>query len=244
MCIKLSEVTPLKSLVLKNPIFIALDIDDFDVAKVIALRCAKKVGGFKVGPRLLLRYGPRVISELAELAPVFVDNKYYDIPSTMTSALRATFEAGASFATIHAQAGSEALTEISQLEKELSAKRFFQVLAVTVLTSYSDKTIPSNWKPLKMADHVESLADLTIRCGLTGIVCSPEEAMALRKRHPASYLVTPGIRLESDSKNDQIRTMNPKEALENGASALVIGRPIVAAADPVAALENILQSLN
>ncbi|MEK6554752.1 MAG: orotidine 5'-phosphate decarboxylase / HUMPS family protein, partial [Bdellovibrionota bacterium] len=136
------------------------------------------------------------------------------------------------------------LTEIANLERELNAQRFFQVLAVTVLTSYSEKTIPSNWKPLKLAEHVESLADLTIRSGLTGIVCSPEEAKALRNRHPNSFLVTPGIRLATDSKDDQVRITTPKEALENGASALVIGRPIVTAKDPIAAIESILASLN
>lgn len=234
---------------LKNPIFVALDVDDFDQVLKLARLLGGQVGGLKVGPRLLMKYGPRVVSELAALAPVFVDNKYYDIPSTMVSAVKATFEAGASFATVHAQAGSEALTQLAQLESELNQKRFFKLLAVTVLTSYSERTLPPNWKAIHTLDHVEALADLTLRSGLSGVVCSPEEVQSLRRRHPNSFLVTPGIRLATanaagpTAADDQSRVMTPKAALAAGASALVIGRPIIAAADPAAALSEILSGL-
>lgn len=229
---------------LKNPIFVALDVDDVEKAYALAEKLAGKVGGFKVGPRLLIRFGPQVVEKLKKFGPVFVDNKYYDIPSTMVSAVKATFETGATFATIHAQCGSEALKALAELEKELNAQRPFKILAVTVLTSYSAQTVPPNWKPLQFVEHVEALADTVLRSGLTGIVCSPEEATAIRRRHPNSYLVTPGIRLSSDSKDDQSRIMTPKAAVAAGASALVIGRPILTAQDPVAVVNEIVSSLS
>lgn len=229
---------------LKNPIFVALDVDDVEKAYALAEKLAGKVGGFKVGPRLLIRFGPQVIEKLTKFGPVFVDNKYYDIPSTMVSAVRATFETGATFATIHAQCGSEALKALAELEKELNQQRPFRILAVTVLTSYSAQTVPPNWKPLQFVEHVEALADAVLRSGLSGLVCSPEEASAIRRRHPNSYLVTPGIRLTSDSKDDQARIMTPKAAIAAGASALVIGRPILTAQDPIAVVNEILSTLS
>lgn len=228
---------------LKNPIFVALDVDDLETALRFAEQLAGKVGGFKVGPRLLIRFGPQVIEKIAKFGPVFVDNKYYDIPSTMAAAVEATFEAGATFATIHAQCGSEALKNLGELEKKLNEKRPFKILAVTVLTSYSAQTIPPNWKPLQFIEHVEALADATMRAGLNGIVCSPEEASAIRRRHPQSFLVTPGIRLTAEKTDDQTRVMTPKSAIDAGASALVIGRPILTAADPVKTVSEILKTL-
>ncbi len=226
-----------------NPIFVALDVDDLKSACSLAEQLAGKVGGFKVGPRLLIRFGPQVIEKIAKFGPVFVDNKYYDIPSTMVSAIQATFDAGATFATIHAQCGSEALKALADLEKKLSETRAFKILAVTVLTSYSAQTVPPNWKPLQFIEHVEALADATMRAGLSGIVCSPQEASAIRQRHPQSFLVTPGIRLTADKPDDQTRVMTPKAAVAAGASALVIGRPILSSANPVETVGEILKSL-
>lgn len=228
---------------LKNPIFVALDVDNLDTAYRFAEQLSGRVGGFKVGPRLLIRFGPQVIEKIAKFGPVFVDNKYYDIPSTMVAALEATFESGATFATIHAQCGSEALKALADLEKKLNEKRPFKILAVTVLTSYSAQTVPPNWKPLQFIEHVEALADATMRAGLTGIVCSPEEASAIRRRHPQSFLVTPGIRLTAEKSDDQSRIMTPKNAIAAGASALVIGRPILSAANPVDMVSEILKSI-
>lgn len=237
---------------MKNPIFVALDLDDLDSALRLAKKCNGRVGGYKVGPRLLMKYGPRVVSELAPLAPVFVDNKYYDIPSTMLSSLRATFEAGASFATIHAQAGAQALSEIARLEKELNQKRSFRVLAVTVLTSYSENNLPPNWRAETIDQHVRVLAAATFGSGLSGLVCSPHEVASMRAQFPESFLVTPGIRLEDEeaqtkvnksAADDQTRIMTPKKALSAGASALVIGRPIIESQDPARTLDQILASL-
>jgi orotidine-5'-phosphate decarboxylase len=228
-----------------NPIFVALDVDTDTAALALAQKLRGKVGGFKVGPRLTLRFGRKLIADLAECGPVFVDNKYYDIPSTMLAAIQATFEAGATFATIHAQCGKEALKALGELEAELRQERPFHLLSVTVLTSYSPETVPPNWQTKPLLEHVENLAEATFAAGIKGIVCSPEEVAVLRKRNPSACLVTPGIRLSQDggAKGDQKRVMTPPDAIKAGATALVIGRPILQAPDPLAAVENILASL-
>ncbi len=223
-----------------NPIFVALDLDDAAKALQIAKLVEPFVGGFKIGPRLLLREGPSFVQKVAALKPVFIDNKYFDIPNTMDSAIRATFEMGATYATIHAQSGSEAMKLLAQTEQELNQKRPFKILAVTILTSFSQNTLPPNSNKQDIATQVVDLANITIQSGLTGIVCSPHEAEILRARHNNAFLVTPGIRLDGNV-GDQKRVMGPKEAIQAGASALVIGRPIVDAKDPKAIAEQCMQ---
>lgn len=220
---------------LKTPLFLALDVDSAEKALELAQELSPFVGGFKVGPRLSAKFGGSLIEKLSGLGPVFLDNKYYDIPSTMTSAVQCAFDCGASYVTIHAQAGSEALASLFELEKKLNNERPFRILSVTVLTSYSEKTAPPNWKKLPFVDQVESLSDLTLRSGLKGLVCSPQEVKGLRRRHPESFIVTPGIRLSDGAQSkDQVRVGTPEQALSDGASALVVGRPIIEAQDPKA----------
>lgn len=225
---------------LKNPIFVALDLDDASKALQIAKQVEPFVGGFKIGPRLILREGTSFVQKIAALKPVFIDNKYFDIPSTMDSAIRATFEIGATFATVHAQSGSEAMKLLAQTERELNSKRPFKILAVTILTSFAQNTLPPNSNKQEIATQVVDLASLAVQSGLTGIVCSPHEAEVLRARHNNVYLVTPGIRLDGNA-GDQKRIMGPKEAIKAGASALVIGRPIVEAKDPAQVAEQCMK---
>lgn len=228
---------------LANPIIAALDVDSSEECFRLSSLLAGKVGAFKVGPRLCMRYGSDLVAKLSKQAPVFVDNKYLDIPSTMESALRATFEAGATLATVHAGAGKEALSLLAKTESELAKRRPFKVLAVTVLTSFTEATLPPTHKQESIAESVQSLAKLTLDCGLTGIVCSPHEVEAVRRMSSDAFLVTPGVRMAADDVGDQKRIETPEQAMQKGSSALVIGRPIIAAKDPVAALEAILDSL-
>lgn len=237
----------------KSPIFVALDVDDESSALSLATKLQDYVGGFKVGPRLTYKYGARLIKKLARFGPVFVDNKYHDIPSTVVAALKVTYESGASFATVHASNGGDALKEFAELEATFNRQRPFKILCVTVLTSFNEKNLPRHWAKisspdvkeksgeqtkLAVAHHVYSLAQDVIASGLTGIVCSPEEVALLRNKFKNAYLVTPGIRLPTDAKGDQVRVMSPREAIVAGASALVVGRPIIAAANPVRAAKN------
>jgi orotidine-5'-phosphate decarboxylase len=226
-----------------NPIIAALDVDSAEQCFQLAELLKGRVGALKVGPRLVVRYGAELVLRLAQSAPVFLDNKYLDIPSTMEGAIRASFDAGATLTTIHAWSGREAMERLANVERELNAQRPFKILAVTILTSYSVETLPPSLKTEPIAGQVDELADLTLSCGLSGLVCSPHEVESLRKKSAAAFLVTPGVRMASDKKDDQKRVETPSEAMRKGASALVIGRPIIESRDPGGAVEEILSHL-
>lgn len=215
---------------LKNAVFVALDVDTRDQALRLADDLSEVVGGFKLGPRLCLRYGQELTKEVAERGPVFMDNKHFDIPSTMEAAVRASFKAGASLVTVHALAGAEALAKMADVEKELSQKRPFKVLAVTILTSWNQNSVPPVMKSQTIPQHVTELASLVKASGMSGIVCSPHE-LDLLQNH-GLFLVTPGIRFSMESHGDQKRVMGPAEAIRAGASALVVGRPIIESKNP------------
>ncbi len=220
---------------LTNPIFVALDVDDDQSAMNLIKQCRAFVGGFKVGPRLALRYGEPFLKEVARHGNMFIDNKYFDIPTTMEAAVRASFEVGASFCTVHAQAGPEALTMLAGLEESLCQTRPFRILAVTVLTSFKQETLPAMVRHIPIAEQTRTLAQMAMDCGLSGIVCSPDEVESLRGQFPNAYLVTPGVRLSHEDRGDQKRVSDPTTALKRGASALVVGRPIYDALEPALA---------
>lgn len=231
---------------LKNPLILALDVD----SKVEALKILKDVGDLigavKLGPRLVYRYGSELITEMANIVPVFVDNKYFDIPSTMISAVRTSFSAGATLVTVHALAGSVALKELYQLEVELNQIRPFKILAVTILTSWDQSSLPLNFHSWSIENHVKSLAQQVFDSGLRGIVCSGHELEYLN--NPQLFKVVPGIRLFNDSSGiqmeDQKRVLLPRQALQAGASALVVGRPILNSLSPRDTILKILESCN
>jgi len=228
---------------LKVPLFAALDVDESHVAMSLAQKLAPYVGGFKVGPRLVMRYGDQFIHDLAALGPIFVDNKYHDIPSVVEHSVRATFAAGASFCTVHAAIGMPAMKRLYEVEEELNQQRYFKILAVTVLTSFSENELPVNWMNVSLFDHVKMLAETVVESGLTGLVCSAHEVTQLKEMFPQLYLVTPGIRFLNEGQGDQKRVMSPQKALAAGASALVVGRPLCQASDPVAAAKSYFAAL-
>lgn len=229
---------------LKNPVILALDVDSKEEALKILNHVGDLVGAVKLGPRLIYRYGADFITEVAGLSPVFVDNKYFDIPSTMLAAVRASFEAGATLVTVHALAGSTAMTELYKLEKELNQIHPFKILAVTILTSWEQSSMPANFHTWPLEDHVKSLAQEVHNSGLSGLVCSGHELEFLN--YPDMFKVTPGIRLDVDNiqYEDQKRVMTPNQAIKAGASALVIGRPIIQAQNPREIILKILESCN
>jgi orotidine-5'-phosphate decarboxylase len=226
-----------------NPIFVAVDLDDDKSALELVKQCRAFVGGFKIGPRLALRYGEPFLKEVARHGNMFIDNKYFDIPSTMDAAVRASFEVGASFCTVHAQAGTEALTLLAGLEEQLCQTRPFRILAVTVLTSFKQETLPSIVRHLPIQEQTFALAKQAIDCGITGLVCSPEEVESLRRQFPNAYLVTPGVRLSHEDRGDQKRVSDPLTALKRGASAVVVGRPIYDALEPALAAKTYYEEI-
>ncbi len=217
---------------MNNPLFVALDVDTAEGALELARQTRAFVGGFKVGPRLSLRYGEPLLKELARHGNLFVDNKYFDIPSTMAASVRASFDVGATYCTVHAQAGLDALKQMAELESELNQVRAFRVLAVTVLTSFRQELLPPNSQSMPLAAQVVALAELAVEAGLSGLVCSPAEVEALRQKFPEAFLVTPGVRLPNENKGDQSRVDDPCATLRRGASALVVGRPICQSLEP------------
>lgn len=228
---------------LTNPIFVALDVDSAEKAIELVKETRAFVGGFKVGPRLSLRYGEPLLKEISRHGSLFIDNKYFDIPSTMEAAVRASFDTGANFCTIHAQAGPEALTRLAAVERELSAQRPFRLLAVTVLTSFKQETLSPINRAQPIAEQVAALTQNVLDCGLTGIVCSPDEVENLRAKFPSAFLVTPGVRLSHEDRGDQKRVADPVTALRRGASALVVGRPIYDSLEPALAAKTYYEEI-
>ncbi len=228
---------------LKNPVMLALDVDSLDQCMHFADLIGENVGALKIGPRLVVRYGAELVGRLSKVAPVFVDCKYLDIPSTMDAAIRASFEAGASFATVHAWAGPEAMSLMAKTEAELSQKRPFQILVVSILTSFNQKNLPPPLEKFEISEQVTGLVEMASSKKLTGFVCSPHEARHLRKSHPERFLVTPGVRMPGDEAGDQARVMTAAQAIEEGASALVVGRSLLQAPNPKEKLKAILESI-
>jgi orotidine-5'-phosphate decarboxylase len=216
-------------------VFVALDLDSPAEAVAIAESLSGLGLGFKLGPRLMLREGAGLVQKIARHGSVFVDCKHFDIPSTMEAAIRTAFEAGAGYSTIHALSGPKALQLVAKVETDLNRERPFRILTVTILTSFDKDTLPVHLRGHEIGGLVEDLAQEARKEGLKSFVCSPLEAARLRKAIPDSYLVTPGIRPSGSSagssRDDQIRIETPASAAQAGASALVVGRPILEARD-------------
>ncbi|MBK9293075.1 MAG: orotidine-5'-phosphate decarboxylase [Oligoflexia bacterium] len=227
-----------------NPIIVPLDVDSPSKADEI-IQCLKgKVGGFKIGPRLSLRVDSAFMQRLKSLGIVFFDHKFFDIPSTTLASVRVAFELGADWVTVHALNGEACLRELAQFEKQAQKEnKNFKILVVTILTSFEQKTLPSIIKDQSIQMLVQELATLSLKCGLNSFVCSPHEIQSIKKISPNAFIVTPGIRLDSKTSDDQTRTATPKEAIQKGASALVIGRPIIEAKNHQEVVEKILESL-
>jgi orotidine-5'-phosphate decarboxylase len=199
----------------------------------------------KVGLELFTLAGPAVVHQLRERGVrVFLDLKFHDIPATMAGACRSAAGLGAELITVHACAGSVALRQ-AQLAAEAGAafagmEQAPTLLAVTVLTSWDEERFRQELQLAgPIASTVAHLAALAVDAGVGGCVCSPQEVAALRQLQPEPFvLVTPGIRPAGSDRGDQARVMTPVAAMAAGASRLVVGRPITAAADPAAAFAS------
>lgn len=217
----------------------ALDYPEPAPALALARRLDPARVRVKVGKELFTAAGPRVVQDLSALGfEVFLDLKYHDIPNTVAGACRAAAELGVWMVNVHALGGRRMLE--AAREAVAASRRPPLLIAVTVLTSLDAGDL---WD-LGFSEGPEALvlrlAKLTADCGLDGVVCSPREIAPLRAALPSGFaLVTPGIRPGGGSTGDQKRVLGPREALALGASYLVIGRPITAAADPMEALAAI-----
>jgi orotidine-5'-phosphate decarboxylase len=226
-----------------NPICVALDTPDIARLERLAYLTEPHVGMFKVGLMAYAANGPSVVRGLVRMRPVFLDLKLHDIPAQVHGAVGAVAAMRASYVTVHATGGPEMLRAAVE-----AADGQVGVLAVTVLTSLDDRTLELTGIRGQTESQVLRLAEIALNAGAPGLVCSPLEIAALRGRfgdrsNGGPLLVVPGIRRSDAPKDDQRRTMAPREALETGADVLVIGRPITAGEDPASAARGLAEEV-
>jgi len=226
----------------KDRIAVALDYPDAYQAMKLVDSLGQTCQWFKVGMELYYAAGNDIIRQLRDRGfDVFLDLKLHDIPNTVAGAVRSATKAGASLLTIHASGGSAMMTAAAEAAKAPGSPR---LLAVTVLTSMDAAQLAATGITASPADQVLKLAKLARQSGIDGFVCSAEEVAAVRAATgPQTLLVIPGIRLAGAAIDDQKRIATPSQAIAQGASMLVVGRPITQAKDPAAAAEDILNEI-
>lgn len=224
-----------------NPrIIVALDFPSDQPALALVDQLDPAKCRLKIGKELFTRSGPELVRKLqARGFEVFLDLKFHDIPNTTSAAIAAAADLGVWMVNVHASGGEKMMTACRDRLEGFGKDRPL-LIAVTVLTSMG----PGDLAGIGITDSPEAqvsrLATLTRNCGLDGVVCSAQEAPALKAEQGADFkLITPGIRPLTADKGDQQRIMTPADALKAGSDYLVIGRPITQAADPLAALEAI-----
>ena len=222
-----------------NPIFVAIDTPDLDHAVAIAEAVREHAGGVKLGLEFFSAQGPAGLRKIACLGlPIFLDLKLHDIPNTVAKAVEALAPLQPAILTVHAAGGQEMLRAAKR-----AAPAATKVVAVTLLTSLDAGDLIDLGIERSPADQVQRFAWIARDGGLDGIVCSGAEVAQARSAWPNGFFVVPGIRPGGADVADQKRVATPASALEDGASVLVIGRPITAAADPARAIAEIERSL-
>ncbi len=225
-------------------LIVALDGLDTTGALQLADRLSPQQCRLKVGSELFVKGGPALIQELHTRGyAVFLDLKFHDIPNTVAAACRAARDLGVWMCTIHASGGRAMLEAAREAAWHEQAQQRTHIVAVTVLTSLQDDDLQEIGLPAAQS-QVERLAQLAQQTHLSGIVCSPQEARQVRRLCGEDFwIVTPGIRPEGAATEDQKRTATPRGAIADGANYLVVGRPIVKAEDPLAAMQIILEEM-
>ncbi len=236
------ELTPLERII------VPLDVPE-EKAAIALIDALPQVTFWKVGLELFVSSGPAILTALKERQKrIFLDLKFHDIPNTMAGACRAAGQYGVDLITVHATAGSAALSAAQTAADEGARSAGYpspRTIAVTLLTSISPEALSSELKVLMpVVDYAQQMATLAKDSGLKGAVCSPHEARLLKAACGKDFwLVCPGVRPTWAQKGDQQRAMTPKEAIAQGADYLVIGRPITQANDPADAIHRICQEI-
>ena len=229
-----------------DQLLIALDVERGADALALADRLRGAVGGFKIGSRLFTAEGPPIVRALVERGDrVFLDLKFHDIPNTVATAIAAAAALGVWMVNVHAAGGRrmmEAALAAAASAGAAAGRPRPLVIGVTVLTSMNEETLASAGVDAPVLDHVGRLARLAQQAGLDGVVASPRETELIRRAcGPDFAIVTPGIRggAAAAGKDDQERTMRAGEAVQAGATYIVVGRPVIGASDPREAAERI-----
>jgi len=233
----------------KEKIIFALDVDHFSEAQRWINLLKDHIGMFKVGKQLFTHAGPKVIDMIRKKSQkVFLDLKFHDIPNTVAKAGEEATKLEVSMFNLHALGGFDMMKKTVEASREAAKNLGIPrplILAVTVLTSMDESVMKEVGIQGPILEEVGRLASLSMKAGIDGVVASPKEIGIIRERCGEKFLiVTPGIRLPTEKKDDQKRTLSPKEAISNGADYLVIGRPIKEAKDPLEAVQKILEDIS
>ena len=220
-------------------IFVACDISSQKEVINILQKIKDDIYGIKIGLQYITQRSPDDIKELSKFKkPIFYDGKFFDIKNTLLSSIEALSTLKVSYATVHLLNGLDALKSANEVAKKIN----IHLLGVSILTSFSDKDLENLGFKNKVENQVEQLIKIAAEANLYGIVCSPLEVKIAKKIDPNLKCFTPGIRLGSD-KHDQKRTMNARQALNEGSDCLIIGRPIIEG-NPKENIQKILSSIN
>ncbi len=229
-----------------NPIIVALDLSDWESMESTSNALQGEVDTVKVGMEAYAALGPRVITYLKEQGfRVFVDLKLHDIPRTVARAVGALTAQGADMLTLHCLGGSAMLRAAREARDEAAGEAGPCLLGVTILTSMGGGDLEEVGLPATVEEEVLRLGGMAARSGLDGVVASARELEGLRGvLGPDAVIVVPGIRPAGEEAGDQVRVETPREAMARGASYLVMGRPILEAADPARRVREILSGLD
>lgn len=209
----------------KANVFLALDVDSKTEAFTLVEKWSPHIVGFKVGPRLGFLLNEKDWQWLSDRGQIFLDYKFFDIPSTVESAVKRAFDMGVNYCTVHSLNGKKCLEQLSSLQSNDK-----KVLCVTLLTSFNknDNPLPLS-ENVKSEDIVKDLTKVVFESGLMGVVCSAHETAFIKTKNPESLLVCPGVRFSWDESDDQSRVTDPVTAMKDGADYLVMGRSLIRA---------------
>lgn len=224
---------------MSSHLYVAIDTPDLESAKALVERVKRHVGGIKLGLEFFSANGKAGVREMARFGlPIFLDLKLHDIPNTVAKAVQALAPLEPAILTVHA-AGGRAMMEDAKAAAPLGTK----VVAVTVLTSLDSDDLAAIGMTSDPHDQVARLTLLAREAGLDGVVCSGDEVATAKKIWPHGFFVVPGVRPADGHAGDQKRTVTPRQAIDRGASIIIVGRPISLAADPDAAARAIEATL-
>ena len=225
----------------RNPIFCAIDTNDIHKATSLLSDITPHIGGIKIGLEFFTSLGVKGIEEVKKFnKPLFIDLKLYDIPNTVSAALKNILALDPEYTTLHISGGRRMLE--SCVEEKIKSDSSTKLIGVTMLTSFDDKEINEIGIDRNVKENVNLLSDLAESCNLDGIVCSPHEISYIKSKFKLE-VIAPGIRMNETKTDDQKRTLTAKEALIAGADILVIGRPITQAKSPSDAARSIFESI-
>src|SRR5215472_3089019 len=227
----------------RERLIVALDVASAAEARRIVTSLGDSIQFYKVGMQLYTAEGPGVVRDLVMSGKkIFLDLKYHDIPNTVGAAAREAAQLGVSMLTLHASGGTKMLRAAVDAARQSNSE--LAVLAVTVLTSMDENDLHETGIQDSIAEQAVRLGKMALSAGCAGVVSSAREVKVLRANLGSGFLaVTPGVRPAGAAHGDQARVVTPAEAIAAGATNIVVGRPITAAADPVLEAQKILQEI-